>query len=93
MRSSRVIVTELRGTTYYAVIELMINGRTVEIDSRPSDAIAVAIRTDTPIFASDGVLRSVEAIPEGEGAVDIDWLRRSGSVPTDAEEIASLPNA
>jgi len=74
-RIARVIVTELRGNTYYAVIELEIDGQTVEVDSRPSDAIAVAIRAGTPIFASDDVLRQVERIPHAEDAVDIDWLK------------------
>ena len=49
----RVTVTELRENTYYAQITIVQDGREVEIDSRPSDAIALAVRCDAQIFASD----------------------------------------
>ncbi|MFN7944469.1 MAG: bifunctional nuclease family protein [Blastocatellia bacterium] len=55
---SRVVVTELRENTFYAVIELSVDGRTVLIDSRPSDAIALALRADCPIFVRDEVVES-----------------------------------
>ena len=48
---TRVSVTELRENTFYASIQLRIDGREVEIDSRPSDALALAVRTQAPIFA------------------------------------------
>jgi bifunctional DNase/RNase len=46
----RVVVTELRNGTYYAALWLRVRGRLVEIDSRPSDAIAIALRAAAPIF-------------------------------------------
>ena len=49
---SKVSVTELRENTFYASITLQMNGREVEIDSRPSDALALAVRTKAPIFAA-----------------------------------------
>ena len=52
----RVVVTELRGGTYFATIFLHARGRTIEVDSRPSDAIAIALRTGAPLFASDELL-------------------------------------
>ena len=52
----RVTVTELRENTFYALITLRCNGREVEIDSRPSDALALAVRTNAPIFAADKVI-------------------------------------
>ena len=52
----RVTVTELRENTYYARITILQDGREVEIDSRPSDAIALAVRCDARIFASDEVV-------------------------------------
>jgi uncharacterized protein len=51
----RVIVTELKESTFYAVIEISRNGETVLLDSRPSDAIALALRVDCPIFIRDEV--------------------------------------
>ena len=51
-----VAVTELRENTFYASITLAMNGREVEIDSRPSDALALAVRTTAPIFAAEEVI-------------------------------------
>jgi uncharacterized protein len=52
----KVTVTEMRENTYYARITIAVNGRELEIDSRPSDAIALAVRCDAQIFASDDVI-------------------------------------
>jgi bifunctional DNase/RNase len=52
----KVTVTEMRENTYYARITIAQNGRELEIDSRPSDAIAIAVRCDAQIFASDDVI-------------------------------------
>src|ERR1700756_2949315 len=52
----RVTVTELRDSTFHATITVAQNGSELEIDSRSSDAIAIAIRTDSPIFAADEVI-------------------------------------
>ncbi len=52
----RVTVTELRENTYYARITILQDGREVEIDSRPSDAIALAVRCDAQIFAAEDVV-------------------------------------
>src|ERR1035438_4548419 len=53
---TRVAVTELRENTFYASISLRANGRELEIDSRPSDALALAVRSGAPIFAADEVI-------------------------------------
>jgi uncharacterized protein len=53
---TRVSVTELRENTFYAAITLQMNGREVDIDSRPSDALALAVRTGAPIFAAEDVI-------------------------------------
>ncbi|WP_249012437.1 bifunctional nuclease family protein [Conexibacter sp. DBS9H8] len=53
---TRVSVTELRENTFYASISLRTAGRDVEIDSRPSDALALAVRSGAPIFAADEVI-------------------------------------
>ena len=52
----RVTITELRDATFHAMIRLSTSGEDVEIDCRPSDAIAVAVRTGSPIYAVDAVL-------------------------------------
>ena len=56
VRCTQVAVTELRENTFYATITLSINGRDVEIDSRPSDALALAVRAGAPIFAAEEVI-------------------------------------
>jgi len=56
VQCSRVSVTELRENTFYASITLTVNGREVEIDSRPSDALALAVRSGAPIFAAEDVI-------------------------------------
>jgi bifunctional DNase/RNase len=53
---TRVAVTELRENTFYASITLAVNGRELEIDSRPSDALALAVRANAPIFAAEDVI-------------------------------------
>jgi len=53
---SKVAVTELRENTFYAQITLQVNGSEIEIDSRPSDAIALAVRADAKIFVADDVI-------------------------------------
>jgi len=53
---ARVAVTELRENTFYAQITLQVNGSEIEIDSRPSDAIALAVRADAKIYVADEVI-------------------------------------
>ena len=52
----KIAVTELRDNTFFASITLAINGREMEIDSRPSDALALAVRSGAPIFAAEDVI-------------------------------------
>ena len=54
----KVVVTELKEDTFYAVIWLEREGRIISIDSRPSDALALALRVDCPIFVDDEVLKN-----------------------------------
>lgn len=56
----RVVVTDLRGGTYYATLALRAGRRRVEIDARPSDAIAIALRTRAPIFVRDHLFEHAE---------------------------------
>ena len=54
----KIVVSELRQDTFYAVIWLEKDGHIISIDSRPSDALALALRVDCPIFVADDVLKS-----------------------------------
>ena len=62
----RITVTELRESTFYAQITVQQDGSEVEIDSRPSDAIALAIRSDAPIYAAESVIEESAIEFEGE---------------------------
>lgn len=66
LRVSRVVISELRSDTFYAEIQGTFDGRDVNVDSRPSDAIAVALRLETPIFVAREVLDQAGVIPEGQ---------------------------
>ncbi len=63
---SEVIIDELRENTFYAKIKLDVSTLVHEIDARPSDAIALAVRTGTPLFASDEVMRLAAFVPSTE---------------------------
>ncbi len=72
----KVVVSELKDDTFYAVIWLKRNGELVSIDSRPSDALAVALRVDCPIYVEDSVLNSSKAAATVGDRINNDELRR-----------------
>ncbi len=72
----RVVVTELRNDTFFAAIWATRNGEPIVIDSRPSDAIALAMRTDCPIFVDEEVLKSSRIATGTTGRITGDDLRR-----------------
>ena len=59
----RVVVSELKDDTFFAMIWLRQGGEVVTVDARPSDALALALRSDCPIFVSEDVLRTAKVIP------------------------------
>ena len=78
----KVVVTDLRDDTFYALIWLDRNGSSITIDSRPSDALALALRTDAPIFVEEDVLKSskiASAVSEKVGSEELRrWLENLG---------------
>lgn len=65
-----VVVNDLSNDTFFARIMLQVDGRSVEIDSRPSDAIALAVRAQVSIFADESVLEKAGVKLDEEGALD-----------------------
>ncbi len=63
-RILRVEICDLRDNTYYALLHLDQNGRCIQIDSRPSDAIAIALRSGAPIFVLEEVLKKSKREPD-----------------------------
>lgn len=71
MKLLRIEVTDIRENTYYAALYLESNGKTFVLDSRPSDAIAIALRTGAPIMVRDVVMDKAVKVEEGaEGGKD-----------------------
>ena len=73
----KVVVTAIRDETFYAVIWIDREGAMVSIDSRPSDAFALALRIDCPIFVEEAVLKASKANIPGEdtaGKEDKPWI-------------------
>ncbi len=66
----RVVITELRDTTYFANLHLKSSSGVVQVSSRPSDAIALAVRTGCPIFAEEDVLDEAGFVEEVDDDVD-----------------------
>jgi len=78
-RVVHIFISELRGDVYYARIVVEVNGQELEIDSRPSDALALAVRVKAPIFVSESVMDRASIEPE-------DDVERSA--PASTEEVA-----
>ena len=64
---TRVVINDLRDSTFFAQIRIITGGKTLEVDARPSDAIALALRTEAPIFVAQSVLDQAQTIsPDGD---------------------------
>jgi uncharacterized protein len=59
---TRVVINDLRDSTFFAQIRVLVGGKTLEVDARPSDAIALALRTEAPIFVAQSVLDQAQTI-------------------------------
>ncbi|HEX3067726.1 MAG TPA: bifunctional nuclease family protein [Thermoanaerobaculia bacterium] len=61
-RVTRIVINDLRDSTFFAQIRILTGGKTLEVDARPSDAIALALRTEAPIFVAQTVLDQAQTI-------------------------------
>ena len=73
---NKVVVTELRDDTFYALIWLERDGQVITVDSRPSDALALALRTDCPIYVEDEVLKNSKISSAASDKVNNEELRK-----------------
>ena len=76
MHVNRVVVSELRDDTFYALIWLERDGQMMSIDSRPSDALALALRVDCPIYVEDEVLKSSKISGSATDKITNEELRK-----------------
>jgi len=72
----KIVVCDLQENTFYALIYLEMNGGTVAIDARPSDAIALALRTRAPIFVEDTVIDNAKTVDFTTEKADADRLHQ-----------------
>ena len=72
---SRIVVTELREGTFYAQLDMRRNGDSLEVSSRPSDAIALAVRMSVPIFANEEVLAEASILIPGDEDEEVEKFR------------------
>jgi bifunctional DNase/RNase len=72
----KVVVSDLQENRFYALIYLALDGATVAIDARPSDAIALALRTRAPIFVEDTVLDNAKTVDFTSEKSDADQLHK-----------------
>jgi bifunctional DNase/RNase len=72
----KIVVCDLQENTFYALIYLQMNGGTVAIDARPSDAIALALRTRAPIFVEDSVIDNAKTVDFTTEKADSDRLHK-----------------
>ena len=87
----RIVVSELKNDTFYAKILVEYNGTTIEIDSRPSDAIALAVRANAPIFAEEDVVEQAGVNLANEIAeAGATAAGNQTDTPVDEEELRGL---
>ena len=72
----RVVVCDLKDNTFYAVIHLTVRGERVAIDARPSDAIALALRTRSPILVEENVIDTAKTVDFNADRTDNDRLQK-----------------
>jgi bifunctional DNase/RNase len=72
----KIVVSDLQENTFYALIYLTVNGETVAVDARPSDAIALALRARAPIFVEDRVIDSAETVDMAPDKADTNRLQK-----------------
>jgi bifunctional DNase/RNase len=72
----KIVVSDLKEDTFYAVIWLERNGQMISVDSRPSDALAIALRLDCPIYVADSVLKTSKAVAAVGEVGNTEELRR-----------------
>ena len=72
----KIVVCDLQDSTFYALIYLALNGESVAIDARPSDAIALALRTRAPIFVEEAVIDNAKTVDVSADKADSDRLHK-----------------
>ncbi len=90
-RVAYIVVSDLSNDTFFARIVLDVNGETMEVDSRPSDAIALAVRTEAPIYVEDSVLDAAGVVLEEDSQpAEVGGSSMERNRPVDPAELERL---
>ena len=84
-----VAINDLKDDTFYAVVRIEQDGQTLEIDSRSSDAIAIAVRAEVPIYVAEHVLERAAVKVDDDGEA-IEEIGSAATTPATAEELEKL---
>ena len=84
-RVDRIVVSDLKENTFYAVVHLTVRGERVAVDARPSDAIALALRTRAPILVEETVIENAKTVDFGSERLDNEKVQKwlEGLDPTE----------
>ncbi len=85
-----VVVNDLRSDVFYSQIVLEYNERELRIDARPSDAIALAVRAEVPIFISDKVMREAGRLPDEDVAPELMGGERAEEAEVSEEDLGAF---
>ena len=85
-----IVVNDLSNDTFFAKIVLQVDGRTMDVDSRPSDAIALAVRAQVPIYADESVLEKAGVRLDEEGGLDAVTEGTEKATEVSPEELEKL---
>ena len=75
-RVDRIVVSDLKENTFYAIVHLTVRGERVAVDARPSDAIALALRTRAPILVEETVIENAKTVDFASERADNDRLQK-----------------
>jgi len=88
---SHIVVNDLRNNTYYAKIIIDLEGESLEVDSRPSDALALAVRTGAKLFVEDTVMHDAGVSPESGLDLEGDYqFDEEGAIPASEEDLEAF---
>lgn len=89
----QIVVCDLKNDTFYARIHLQVNGKSLEIDARPSDAMALAVRVSAPIYVDESVMEKAGILLDketGKATPQAQKAAEGGEKPVDDEELKRL---
>jgi bifunctional DNase/RNase len=72
----RIVVCALKENTFYATIHITVGDQALAVDARPSDAIALALRTQSPIFVEETVIQNARSVESGKESMDLGRLQK-----------------